>query len=58
MSLDIGYGIDLPEDDPWIAATMLANEGLAEASVPGSFWVDSFPLCEHLYLDFGRWYRV
>ncbi|PPQ83215.1 Dimethyltryptamine 4-hydroxylase (PsiH) [Psilocybe cyanescens] len=48
MSLDIGYGIDLAEDDPWLEATQLANEGLAIASVPGSFWVDSFPSLKYL----------
>ncbi|KAH9476870.1 Tryptamine 4-monooxygenase [Psilocybe cubensis] len=48
MSLDIGYGIDLAEDDPWLEATHLANEGLAIASVPGKFWVDSFPSLKYL----------
>ncbi|PPQ83216.1 Dimethyrltryptamine 4-hydroxylase (PsiH) [Psilocybe cyanescens] len=48
MALDIGYGIDLAEDDPWIAASELANEGLAVASVPGSFWVDTFPFLKYL----------
>ncbi|PPQ70878.1 putative Dimethyltryptamine 4-hydroxylase (PsiH) [Gymnopilus dilepis] len=48
MSLDIGYGIDLLEGDPWLEATQLANEGLAIASVPGSFWVDSLPILKYM----------
>lgn len=51
MSIDIGYGIDvLPEDDPFIVATELANKGLAVAGAPGAFWVDSFPIRECLSL--------
>ena len=50
MSMDIGYGIDiLPEHDPWIDASHIANGGLGVASVPGSYWVDSFPFRECLF---------
>ncbi|PPQ98746.1 Dimethyltryptamine 4-hydroxylase (PsiH) [Panaeolus cyanescens] len=48
MSLDIGYGVDLAQDDPWLEAAHLANEGLATASVPGTFWIDSFPALKYL----------
>ena len=36
----------LPEHDPRIEASHIANGGLDVALVPGSYWVDLSPFCE------------
>ena len=45
----IGYGIAVQEsDDPYITIAEEAMTGLAEAGIPGTFWVDWFPILKYV----------
>jgi len=47
--MSVAYGINIKEsDDPYIATAEIALEGLAEAGIPGNFWVDIFPILKHV----------
>ena len=47
--MKIVYGIDVQEsDDPYITMAEEVLNGLAEAGIPGSFWVDMFPLLKYV----------
>ena len=47
--MKIVYGIAVQEsDDPYISMAEVALNGLAEAGIPGAFWVDSFPFLKHV----------
>ena len=47
--MKIGYGIDVQEsDDPYISIAEEVVRGAAQAGIPGSFWVDLFPILKHL----------
>ena len=47
--MDIEYGIKIQESgDPYISVAEEAVSGLVEASIPGTFWVDIFPILEYV----------
>ena len=47
--MKISYGIDVQDsDDPHILLTEKAIYGLNEASIPGAFWVDFFPILKYV----------
>ena len=47
--MKIAYGISVQEsDDPYISMAELAFSGVAEAGIPGAFWVDSFPILKYV----------
>jgi hypothetical protein len=47
--MKIGYGIAVQEsDDPYISAAEEAFKGAAEAGIPGTFWVDFFPILKYV----------
>ena len=47
--MKIAYGIAVQEsDDPYISIAEEALIGAAEASVPGAFWVDFFPILKYV----------
>ena len=47
--MKISYGIDVQEsDDPHILLTEESVNGLTEASIPGAFWVDFFPILSYV----------
>jgi hypothetical protein len=47
--MKISYGIAVQEsDDPYISMAEIAFSGLAEAGIPGAFWVDMFPILKYL----------
>jgi hypothetical protein len=47
--MKIGYGITVQEsDDPYISIAQEAMNGLAEAGVPGTFWVDFLPILKYV----------
>ncbi|KAJ7032293.1 cytochrome P450 [Mycena alexandri] len=47
--LGVAYGIKvLPVDDPYIALAERAVQSAAEASIPGRFMVDAFPLMKYI----------
>ena len=47
--MKIGYGIGIQEsDDPYISIAKVAMNGAAEAAVPGTFWVDMFPILKYV----------
>ena len=47
--MNIGYGISVQEsDDPYISIAEEALNGLAEAAVPGTFWVDLIPILKYV----------
>ena len=47
--MKIAYGIDIKEsEDPYISVAAEAVNGLAEAGVPGAFWVDLFPILKYV----------
>jgi len=49
MILSTAYGIAVKEsDDPYVSTAEIALNGLAEAGIPGRFWVDFFPLLKHV----------
>ena len=48
-AMKIAYGIAVQEsDDPYISIAEEALIGAAEASVPGAFWVDFFPILKYV----------
>ena len=47
--MKIGYGIEVQDsDDPYISMAEEALNGLAEAGIPGAFWVDMFPILKYV----------
>ena len=47
--MKIGYGIVVQEsDDPYISLAEEVLNGLAEAGIPGAFWVDMFPILKYV----------
>ena len=47
--MKISYGIDVQDsDDPHILQTEEAMKGISEASIPGAFWVDFFPVLKYV----------
>ena len=47
--MKISYGIDVQDsDDPHILLTEEAMKGISEASIPGAFWVDFFPVLKYV----------
>jgi hypothetical protein len=47
--MKIGYGIAVQEsDDPYISIAEEAVSGGAEAGIPGTFWVDLFPILKYV----------
>ena len=47
--MKIGYGIAVQEsDDPYISIAEEVMNGVAEAGIPGAFWVDLFPILKHV----------
>ena len=47
--MKISYGIDVQEsDDPHISLTEESLNGITEASIPGAFWVDFFPILKYV----------
>jgi hypothetical protein len=47
--MSIGYGIDVQEsNDPYIAIAEEVFDSLAEAGVPGTFWVDLVPILKYV----------
>jgi hypothetical protein len=47
--MKIGYGIAVQEsDDPYVSIAEEALSGVAEAGIPGSFWVDLFPILKYV----------
>ena len=45
----VTYGIDIQEsDDPYISLAEESFNGFAEATIPGAFWVDFFPILKHI----------
>jgi hypothetical protein len=47
--MKIGYGIAVQEsDDPYISIAEEAMSGIAEAGIPGTFWVDLFPILKYV----------
>ena len=49
MILSTAYGIAVKEsDDPYVSTAEIALNGLAEAGIPGRFWVDFFLLLKHV----------
>jgi hypothetical protein len=49
MFLKISYGIDVQDsDDPNILEIEESLNGITEASIPGTFWVDFFPILKYV----------
>ena len=47
--MKIVYGIAVQEsDDPYISIAEEALNGVAEAGIPGAFWVDMFPILKYV----------
>jgi hypothetical protein len=47
--MKIGYGIAVQEfDDPYISIAEEALNGVAKAGIPGTFWVDFFPILKYV----------
>ena len=47
--MKIGYGITVQEsDDPYISIAEEAVKGIAEAGIPGAFWVDFIPILKYV----------
>jgi hypothetical protein len=47
--MKIGYGIAVQEsDDPYISIAEEAMGGIVEAGIPGTFWVDLFPILKYV----------
>ena len=47
--MKIAYGISVQESgDPYISMAEIAFTGVAEAGIPGAFWVDSFPVLKYV----------
>ena len=49
LIMKIGYGIVVQDsNDPYISIAEKAFEGMAEAGIPGSFWVDLIPILKYV----------
>ena len=47
--MKIGYGIAIQEsEDPYISIAEEALNGVAQAGIPGAFWVDLFPILKYV----------
>ena len=47
--MKIGYGIAVQDsDDPYISIAEEALKGIAEAGIPGAFWVDFIPILKYV----------
>ena len=47
--MKISYGIDVQEsDDPYISLAEDSLDGINQASILGSFWVDFFPILKYV----------
>ena len=47
--MKIGYGIAVQEsDDPYISIAEEVLSGIADAGIPGAFWVDFFPVLKYV----------
>ena len=47
--MKIGYGIEVQEsDDPYISIAEEVLNGIVQAGIPGSFWVDLFPVLQYV----------
>ena len=47
--MSIAYGIDIKDsEDPYILVAEEAVSQVAEAGVPGAFWVDFFPILKYV----------
>jgi hypothetical protein len=47
--MKIAYGIDVQEfDDPYVSLAEEVLDGMNEASIPGAFWVDLFPILKYV----------
>ena len=47
--ISISYGINIKEsEDPYILVAEEAGSYVAEAGVPGTFWVDFFPILKYI----------
>ena len=47
--MKIAYGIAVQEsNDPYISMAEVAFSGVAEAGIPGAFWVDTFPILKYV----------
>ena len=47
--MEIGYGIAVQDsDDPYISIAEGALSGIAQAGIPGTFWVDLFPILKYV----------
>ena len=47
--MKISYGIDVQESgDPHILLTEESLNGINQASIPGAFWVDFFPILKYV----------
>ena len=47
--MKIGYGIAVQESDgPYISNAEEVLNGVAEAGIPGAFWVDMFPILKYV----------
>ena len=47
--MNIAYGIDVQEfDDPYLSLAEDALNGLNQAAILGTFWVDLFPLLKYV----------
>ena len=47
--MKIVYGIAVQEsNDPYISMAEEALSGVAEAGIPGAFWVDMFPILKYI----------
>ena len=48
-AMKIGYGIAVQDsEDPYISIAEEALSGVAEAAIPGAFWVDLFPILKYV----------
>ena len=51
--MKVGYGIAIQEsDDPYISIAEEVLNGISEAGIPGTFWVDFFPILKYV----PRWF--
>ena len=49
MILNVAYGITIKDsDDPHISTAEIALNGLADAGIPGTYWVDYLHFLKHI----------
>ena len=47
--MKVAYGIAVQKtDDPYISIVEEVMNGIAEAGIPGAFWVDLFPILKYV----------